>query len=100
MKSPQNPCAAEENAVKEATKVRFACDQKLLDAVDTVREWSKRAKDFSGTDMWCSEDRRAAARAEKELEDATANRSKAQAVLNKAHSNLEACRKKNGVSVK
>ncbi|MBB1161428.1 hypothetical protein [Aquariibacter albus] len=100
MKSPQSPCAAEENAVKEATKVRFACDQKLRDAGDAAREWSKRAKDFSGTDMWCSEDRRAAIKAEKELEDATADWSKAQAVLNKARSNLEACRKKNGVSIK
>ena len=45
--------------------------------------------------MWCADDRRAATQAEGEVEAATLEWKKAQAVLDKARASLEACRKKN-----
>lgn len=90
------PCAAAEKGVREATRRRFACDEQLRAAGSTARDWSKRAQDFAGTDMWSPADRRAATQAEREVEVATSEWSKAQVELDKARKLLEACRKRNG----
>ena len=72
-KPTPSPCEAQEKVVKDATRVRFACDERLRAVV---------------------------AQAEGEVEAATLDWKKAQAVLDKARASLEACRKKNNLSVR
>lgn len=96
-KGTSSPCADAEKALQAATKLRFASDEKLRNASDAAKEWSKKAKDFAGTDMWCSADRADALKAEKEVESAVADWHKKQAEVDKARKALESCRKKHGL---
>ena len=89
-----SPCAAEEKAVGELTRRRFACDEQMRAAGNSAREWSRRAQQLAGTDMWCPADRKAATQAERDVEAATLEWKKAQAELDKARKSLEACRNK------